>query len=127
MSRSHPLGWQPSEPIFDPPDTGGRLQQDRYWWDRWGWKHRICAMEASYLLNVLDFLEREAVWFLWREASDGELAAAGAEGPDPLEWVRATPLYRALERGFEGPPPLSASEPGNTGDKPRAAAGAEAR
>lgn len=101
----HPLGYQPSEPVYDPGGRDNVLMQSRHWWDKWGWRHRICAMEADYVLNVLGHLENMATQYALMHALsqrdvDGKVPLKTEEWLEEIEardWITTTSVYRALE------------------------------
>lgn len=105
----------PSEPVYDPAGRENVLAQERYWWDKFGWRHPICRMEARYIINVLDHLEANASAYATMhalsESRDGGVPDETQhwlnELEDQLPWMRGTPVYRALEAALEGPPPAS--------------------
>lgn len=81
------------------------LYQGRWWWDRYARRHEIGRMPRDYLLNLMGFLERRAAGFYDSEVEIAQLAlrlglpnpcVELAEAESPLDWLRRTPLMRAL-------------------------------
>lgn len=91
------------------------VHQDQYWWDRLGRAHPIEDMDADYRSNCCGFLEANHARKLHRFAVEvishtldsgllqGEQARLAAEEQFseivwmlPHEWMRQTPLYKAL-------------------------------
>ncbi|GAA2842553.1 hypothetical protein ACFQ0M_48325 [Kitasatospora aburaviensis] len=99
------------------PDAGGLLEQEVWWVDRMGIRHRIADMEPRYCRNVIAFLQRQAddiadtyaynltavglppedtqAWDDVNDAISDELCASAA---DPVAWLNAKPLLVALRR-----------------------------
>ena len=105
-------GLAPNQPTIVHPVLPETLRhavvmQDEYWWDRFGRRFAIDHMPLKYLLNVMSFLERRAPWIFSaqtgvedaqqddedREAFD---CAPATDFDDCFEWLRQTPLMRAL-------------------------------
>lgn len=87
------------------------LYQDQLWVDREGRHHLIRDMDARYLTNVIDYLDRRALMIKYAElsafiktipndpsdgVSDFVDAALDEFELTPDEWLHGTPLYRAL-------------------------------
>lgn len=96
------------------------LRQDEWWYGQDSFPYRLTEMEASHLVNVLDWLRRRAYqlrlqhyWSEFLEYSDLDesevgpnterafvrwLGANPALEVDAVDWLAATPLVRALWR-----------------------------
>lgn len=93
------------------------LEQDRVWVNRDGDTLMLADIDADYLSNIIAFIERRApdyVLYCMEEATapwagaqyDDELRGYFDEvrkwiGINPVSWVRAKPLHRALTRHLE--------------------------
>jgi hypothetical protein len=103
-----PAGLERPEPGFF---RQGVLGQSEVWFDRHTRMHRLAEMPLEYLLNVISFLERLA-----DSLYAGELLTVGLNAmhgreddrpwsplqfDEPLEWLRATPLMKALAEQAE--------------------------
>jgi hypothetical protein len=102
-------------PGVERPDPGhfrhDILAQGEVWFDRFGQLHRIDEMPLSYLFNVLAFLERRAEELFAAELClevltdltglSREKSRSTTDYPDPSEWLRQTPLVKALVQAAE--------------------------
>ncbi|MFE2723861.1 hypothetical protein [Kitasatospora sp. NPDC059327] len=98
-------------------DIGDVLDQETWWVDRHGDRHRITEMELRYCRNIIAFLERQAEdiadvyaynltivglppehTHAWDEVNDSIGSEMAAMGRDPLRWLRSKPLLVALRR-----------------------------
>ncbi|MFB7906565.1 hypothetical protein ACFC1T_09080 [Kitasatospora sp. NPDC056076] len=104
----------------DEVDRSNVLDQDVWWIDRDGARHRVSGMEPRYCRNVLRFLERQAdeiadthAWNLttmtmpaghtqaWVDVDRAMSSEFDLLGRGSLVWLREQPLYRALKERAE--------------------------
>ena len=88
--------------------------QHQVWVDYWGNEHEIESMELDYVANVIRFCEERAerihqivfldalggilADFLFGDRDSVEPADLSLAEEEPLDWLRRTPLVRALAR-----------------------------
>ena len=88
-----------------------RLRRDDRWTDRHATRHAIAAIDREYAAAIVAFLERRArmlhagelAEYLLAPEPHGDQASLALEheqrelaDTDPLTWLRATPVMRAL-------------------------------